>query len=86
MLIHRNAPAGVRLETDRFKIEVLGCTFASDCEAACATGGAIPTRATASVEAPTMPNERVLIEEWEKALVAETLFFQEFAERWKGET
>jgi acetylornithine deacetylase/succinyl-diaminopimelate desuccinylase-like protein len=31
------------------------------------------------------PNERVLIEEWEKALLAETLFFHELAERRKGE-
>jgi acetylornithine deacetylase/succinyl-diaminopimelate desuccinylase-like protein len=29
------------------------------------------------------PNERVLVDEWEKALLAETLFFQEFADRAK---
>ena len=31
------------------------------------------------------PNERVLVDEWERALYAETLFFHELAERWKGE-
>ncbi len=30
------------------------------------------------------PNERLLIDEWEKAVVAEALFFQEYAERAKG--
>jgi acetylornithine deacetylase/succinyl-diaminopimelate desuccinylase-like protein len=30
------------------------------------------------------PNERVLVDEWEKALVAETQFFEEYAERAKG--
>jgi acetylornithine deacetylase/succinyl-diaminopimelate desuccinylase-like protein len=30
------------------------------------------------------PNERVLVDEWEKALVAETQFFEELAERLKG--
>jgi acetylornithine deacetylase/succinyl-diaminopimelate desuccinylase-like protein len=32
------------------------------------------------------PNERVLVDEWEKALLAEALFFSELAERWKGES
>jgi hypothetical protein len=30
------------------------------------------------------PNERVLVDEWEKALLAETLFFDEYAQRAKG--
>lgn len=30
------------------------------------------------------PNERVLLDEWENAVVAETLFFHEYAERAKG--
>ena len=30
------------------------------------------------------PNERVLVDEWEKAILAEALFFHELAERWKG--
>jgi acetylornithine deacetylase/succinyl-diaminopimelate desuccinylase-like protein len=30
------------------------------------------------------PNERVLLDEWEKALLAETLFFQELAGRAEG--
>ena len=30
------------------------------------------------------PNERVLVDEWEKALLAETLFFDEYARRAKG--
>lgn len=29
------------------------------------------------------PNERVLLDEFEKAIVAETKFFREFAARWK---
>jgi cysteinylglycine-S-conjugate dipeptidase len=29
------------------------------------------------------PNERVLLDEWEKALHAETLFLQEYADRAK---
>ena len=32
------------------------------------------------------PNERVLVDEWQKATLAEALFFQELARRWKGET
>ena len=32
------------------------------------------------------PNERVLIDEWQKATLAEALFFGELARRWKGET
>ena len=66
-----------------------------------ATGGAIPLVKALSEGIPDSsifvygatdsfanihgPNERVLIEEWEKALVAETFFFHELAERWKGE-
>ena len=30
------------------------------------------------------PNERVLLDEFEKTVVAETLFFHEYAERAKG--
>jgi acetylornithine deacetylase/succinyl-diaminopimelate desuccinylase-like protein len=30
------------------------------------------------------PNERLLVDEWEKAVLAEALFFQEYAERAKG--
>ena len=30
------------------------------------------------------PNERLLIDEWEKAVLAEALFFQEYADRAKG--
>jgi acetylornithine deacetylase/succinyl-diaminopimelate desuccinylase-like protein len=67
-----------------------------------ATGGAIPLVKAMSEGIPDAalfvfgstdsfanihgPNERVLVDEWEKALLAETLFFQEFAERWKGGT
>jgi cysteinylglycine-S-conjugate dipeptidase len=29
------------------------------------------------------PNERLLVDEWEKAVLAETMFFQEFATRWE---
>ena len=29
------------------------------------------------------PNERVLVDEFEKAALAETLFFEEFATRWR---
>jgi cysteinylglycine-S-conjugate dipeptidase len=65
-----------------------------------ATGGAIPLVKAMSEGVPdaTMfvfgtvdsfanihgPNERVLVDEWEKAVLAETLFFEEFAERAKG--
>ena len=65
-----------------------------------ATGGAIPlvkAMSEAVPDAPVFvfgstdsfanihgPNERVLIGEWEKALLAETLFFHELAERGKG--
>ena len=65
-----------------------------------ATGGAIPlvkAMSEAVPDAPVFvfgstdsfanihgPNERVLIGEWEKALLAETLFFHELAEREKG--
>ena len=31
------------------------------------------------------PNERVLIDEFERTVVAETLFFEEYAKRAKGE-
>jgi acetylornithine deacetylase/succinyl-diaminopimelate desuccinylase-like protein len=67
-----------------------------------ATGGAIPLVKALSDAAPDAtvllfgttdkfasihgPNERVLIDEWEKATFAEALFFHELAERWKGET
>jgi acetylornithine deacetylase/succinyl-diaminopimelate desuccinylase-like protein len=30
------------------------------------------------------PDERLLVDEWEKAVLAETLFFQEFANRARG--
>ena len=30
------------------------------------------------------PDERLLVDEWEKAVLAETLFFEEFANRAKG--
>jgi acetylornithine deacetylase/succinyl-diaminopimelate desuccinylase-like protein len=62
-----------------------------------ATGGAIPLVKAISDGVPDAalfvfgatdsfanihgPNERVLLDEWEKAVLAETLFFQEFAER-----
>jgi acetylornithine deacetylase/succinyl-diaminopimelate desuccinylase-like protein len=65
-----------------------------------ATGGAIPLVKAMSEGVPDAamfvfgatdsfanihgPNERVLLDEWEKAVVAETLFFQEYADRAKG--
>jgi acetylornithine deacetylase/succinyl-diaminopimelate desuccinylase-like protein len=65
-----------------------------------ATGGAIPIVKPLSEGVPEAamfvfgatdsfanihgPNERVLVDEWEKAILAETLFFHELAERWKG--
>ncbi len=64
-----------------------------------ATGGAIPLVKAMSDGVPDAamfvfgstdsfanihgPNERVLVDEWERALYAETLFFHELAERWK---
>lgn len=64
-----------------------------------ATGGAIPLVKAMSDGVPEAalfvfgatdsfanihgPNERVLVDEWERALYAETLFFHELAERWK---
>jgi acetylornithine deacetylase/succinyl-diaminopimelate desuccinylase-like protein len=67
-----------------------------------ATGGAIPLVKAMSEGVPEAamfvfgstdsfanihgPNERVLVDEWEKALLAEALFFSELAERWKGES
>jgi acetylornithine deacetylase/succinyl-diaminopimelate desuccinylase-like protein len=67
-----------------------------------ATGGAIPLVKAMSEGVPEAalfvfgstdsfanihgPNERVLVDEWEKAVLAETLFFGELAERWKGES
>ena len=64
-----------------------------------ATGGAIPLVKAMSDGVPDAamfvfgatdsfanihgPNERVLVDEWERALHAETLFFHELAERWK---
>jgi cysteinylglycine-S-conjugate dipeptidase len=66
-----------------------------------ATGGAIPLVKAMSDGVPDAaifvfgatdsfanihgPNERVLIDEWEKAALAETLFLQEFADRAKGQ-
>src|SRR5262245_3219470 len=65
-----------------------------------ATGGAIPLVKALSEGVPEAaifvfgstdsfanihgPNERVLLEEWENAIVAETLFFHEYAEGGKG--
>ena len=65
-----------------------------------ATGGAIPLVKAMSDGVPDAamfvfgatdsfanihgPNERLLVDEWERALHAETLFFHELAERWKG--
>ena len=65
-----------------------------------ATGGAIPLVKALSEGVPDAalfvfgctdsfanihgPNERVLLEEWENAVVAEALFFHEYAERAKG--
>jgi acetylornithine deacetylase/succinyl-diaminopimelate desuccinylase-like protein len=65
-----------------------------------ATGGAIPLVKALSDAAPEAtvllfgttdkfasihgPNERVLVDEFEKAVLAETLFFQEYADRAKG--
>jgi cysteinylglycine-S-conjugate dipeptidase len=62
-----------------------------------ATGGAIPLVKAMSVGVPEAsifvfgatdsfanihgPDERVLVDEWEKAILAETLFFQELADR-----
>jgi acetylornithine deacetylase/succinyl-diaminopimelate desuccinylase-like protein len=67
-----------------------------------ATGGAIPLVKAMSEGVPEAamfvfgatdsfanihgPDERVLVDEWEKALFAETLFFHELAERWKKGT
>jgi cysteinylglycine-S-conjugate dipeptidase len=65
-----------------------------------ATGGAIPLVKAMSEGVPEAamfvfgctdsfanihgPNERLLVDEWEKAILAEALFFQEFADRAKG--
>jgi acetylornithine deacetylase/succinyl-diaminopimelate desuccinylase-like protein len=65
-----------------------------------ATGGAIPLVKAMSEGVPDAsifvfgsidsfanihgPNERVLVDEWEKAILAEALFFHEFADGWKG--
>ena len=65
-----------------------------------ATGGAIPLVKAMSEGVPDAtllvfgatdsfanihgPNERVLIQEWENAILAEALFFHELAERWRG--
>ena len=67
-----------------------------------ATGGAIPLVKAMSDGVPDAsmfvfgatdsfanihgPNERVLIDEWQNATLAEALFFGELARRWKGET
>jgi acetylornithine deacetylase/succinyl-diaminopimelate desuccinylase-like protein len=67
-----------------------------------ATGGAIPLVKAMSEGVPDAsifvfgatdsfanihgPNERLLVDEWEKAVLAEALFFQEFADRAKGST
>jgi acetylornithine deacetylase/succinyl-diaminopimelate desuccinylase-like protein len=67
-----------------------------------ATGGAIPLVKAMSDGVPDAaifvfgvtdsfanihgPDERLLVDEWEKAVLAETLFFQEFANRAKGST
>ena len=66
-----------------------------------ATGGAIPLVKAMSLGVPDAsmfvfgatdsfanihgPNERVLVDEWQKATVAEAVFFGELARRWKGE-
>jgi acetylornithine deacetylase/succinyl-diaminopimelate desuccinylase-like protein len=65
-----------------------------------ATGGAIPLVKAISDGVPDAaifvfgctdsfanihgPDERLLVDEWEKAVLAETLFFEEFANRAKG--
>ena len=65
-----------------------------------ATGGAIPLVKAISEGVPDAamfvfgatdsfanihgPNERLLVDEWEKAVLAETLFFAELADRWEG--
>jgi len=65
-----------------------------------ATGGAIPLVKAMSEGVPDAsifvfgatdsfanihgPNERVLLDEWERAVVAETLFFHEYATRARG--
>ena len=65
-----------------------------------ATGGAIPLVKAMSEGVPEAamfvfgctdsfanihgPNERLLVDEWEKAVLAEALFFQELADRVKG--
>jgi acetylornithine deacetylase/succinyl-diaminopimelate desuccinylase-like protein len=67
-----------------------------------ATGGAIPLVKAISEGVPDAamlvfgatdsfanihgPDERVLVGEWEKAIFAEALFFQKFADRAKGST
>ena len=67
-----------------------------------ATGGAIPVVKAMSEGVPDAsmfvfgatdsfanihgPNERVLVDEWQKATLAEALFFDELARRWKGAT
>jgi acetylornithine deacetylase/succinyl-diaminopimelate desuccinylase-like protein len=66
-----------------------------------ATGGAIPLVKAMSEGVPGAamfvfgatdsfanihgPNERVLLDEWQKATLAEAVFFQELARRWKGD-
>jgi acetylornithine deacetylase/succinyl-diaminopimelate desuccinylase-like protein len=65
-----------------------------------ATGGAIPLVKAMSEGVPDAamfvfgatdsfanihgPDERLLVDEWERAVLAEALFFQELADRWKG--
>jgi acetylornithine deacetylase/succinyl-diaminopimelate desuccinylase-like protein len=67
-----------------------------------ATGGAIPLVKAMSEGVPEAsifvfgstdsfanihgPNERLLVDEWEKAVLAETLFFEELAPRWKEDS
>ena len=66
-----------------------------------ATGGAIPLVKAMSEGVPDAamfvfgctdsfanihgPDERLLVDEWEKAVLAEALFFEELSRRWKGD-
>ena len=79
-------------------VEAMSAAWGSD-TVEIATGGAIPLVKAMSDGVPEAalfvfgstdsfanihgPNERVLVDEWERAVYAETLFFHELAERWK---
>ena len=91
----RAASAGVGLDAMASAMERRG-----EAAVEIATGGAIPLVKAMSDGVPDAamfvfgacdgfaaihgPNERLLVDEWEKAVLAETLFFHEVAARAKG--